>query len=389
MTKKTSNMINISLSQPDITQKEIKSVVNVLKTPNLALGPKLKEFENKFAEYVGVKYAIAVNSGTGGLHLLTRALGIKKGDEVITTPFSFIASANCILFENAKPVFVDIDSETLNIDPKKIEKAVTPQTKAVLGVDIFGYPADWDKILKIARKYKLKVIEDSCEALGAMYKSQITNKNLKWRKCGTFGDAGVFAFYPNKQITTGEGGIIVTNNQDIADNCRGMMNQGRRVENGKWLEHFQLGYNYRMSDINAALGLAQLSRVEEILKKRDKVAKIYNKYFAKIPEIKTLPSVNYGKRSWFVYVVQLSLKYNRQERDKIINNLREKGIQCGNYFQCIHLQPFYKNSFGYQGGEFPIAESISERTIALPFYSNLKENQIKYIVNELKECLKN
>ena len=861
--------MTIPLSQPDITQKEINSVVNVLKTPHLALGPKLKEFEDNFTKYIGVKHAVAVNSGTSGLHLLIRALGIKNGDEIITTPFSFIASANCILYEGAKPVFVDIDPNTLNIDPLKIEKAITKRTKAMVIVDIFGHPADWAPILKIAKKYNLKVIEDSCEALGAMYKSQITsanwltksqitnksnppsairqlaeadggqNQKSEWRKCGNFGDAAVFAFYPNKQITsvryntpvlirkngttklvkigklmdfmiddyweprgyeclafdkngkiswqkikafikhgihseilkihlekgreveitkshsvftikdnkikevlgkdlkngdylivprklpvpinpiktidvldyidreniklnkkkiiiknnrigggggryinrkieinkkfckllgyfaaeggydldksggglrftfgyhekdsyvkevkeifnsiwpnfkvsiipdkknhkctilcggllhselfrnlgcgenvytkntpdiiwntsdknklafiegllngdghtriingseskklgvasenlsnglhyllltlgiqsrlekekyyskngklcykysceilgfnkqktsrentvpveflslnnksswlqrqrirekksvslktikewlaqgkidcpsflledinvlrikkigrekfhefvydfevkglenfvggygavclhnTGEGGIIVTDNKDIADNCRSMTNQGRKVDGNKWLEHVQLGYNYRMSDINAALGVAQLSRIKEILGKRDNVAKMYNDKLANLSKQGkfTLPfqspwaphqsKLNAGqaRRSWFVYVIQLTEKYARADRDKIMQKLRESGIQCSNYFQCIHLQPFYKKLFGYKGEEFPIAEGVSDRTIALPFYSNLKEKQIDYIVKNLKKFL--
>ncbi len=396
----------IPLSQPDITQKEINSVVNVLKTPNLALGPKLKEFEDNFTKYIGVKYAIAVNSGTSGLHLLIRALGIKNGGEIITTPFSFIATANCALYEGAKPIFVDIDPLTLNIDPNKIEKTITKRTKALVIVDIFGHPADWDSILKIAKKHNLKVIEDSCEALGAEYSSGRSHlpkgrNDLLWRKCGAFGDAAVFSFYPNKPMTTGEGGMIVTNNKDIADNCRSMMNQGRKVDGNKWLEHVQLGYNYRMSDINAALGVAQLSRIKEILGKRNKVAKMYNNKLANLskqgkitlpfqsPWVPHQSKLNAGqaKISWFVYVIQLAEKYTRKDRDKIMQKLREKGIQCSNYFQCIHLQPFYKNLFGYKGGEFPIAEDVSDRTIALPFYSNLKKNQINYVIKNLIDAV--
>jgi len=372
--------MQINLSRPDITNKERKEVLAVLKTPSLALGPKLPEFEKKIANYIGTKYAVAVNSGTSGLHLLIRTLGIKKGDEVVTTPFSFIASANCILYERAKPVFVDIDPLTLNIDPKKIEKAITKKTKALLIVDVFGHPADWDPILKIARKYKLKVIEDSCEAIGAKYKN---------RNCGTFGEASVFAFYPNKQITTGEGGMIVTNNKKIADLCRSMSNQGRKISSGKWLEHVNPGYNYRLSDINAALGIAQLSRIDKILKKREKVAQTYNKYLAKINGIKTPYQAPWAQISWFVYVIQLTSKYTRRQRDQILKKIQRKGIQCSNYFQCIHLQPFYRKLFGYKPGNFPVAESISDRTIALPFHNNLKPKEIKYIVTNLKRILTN
>jgi len=367
--------MKIPLSNPDITKKERDAVLEVLKTPNLALGPKLKEFEKNMAKFAGRKHAIATNSGTSGLHLAIKALGVKKGDEVITSPFSFISSANCALFEEAKPIFVDIDPKTLNIDVLKIEKSITKKTKAMVIVDIFGHPVDWNPILKIAKKYKLKIIEDSCEAIGAEYKG---------KKCGSFGDISTFAFYPNKQMTTGEGGIILTDDQKIANYCQALTNQGRKVENGQWLNHSYLGYNYRMSDINAALGIAQLSRIKEILGKRDRVAKLYNKKLKDIEGI-TLPYVApYAKISWFVYVIQVQVA---RDRDKIMNELRRQGISCSNYFQCIHLQPLYKKMFGYKRGDFPIAERISDKTIALPFYSNLTEKQIDYVVKKLKECL--
>ena len=371
-------MMNIPLSSADITEKEYKAVLAVLKTKRIALGPKLKEFEKEFARYIGTKYAIAVNAGTSGLHLVVRSLGIKKGDEVITTPFSFIASANCILFEQAKPVFVDIDPQTLNMDSAKIEKAITRKTKAILAVDIFGHSVDWTPILKIGKKYKLKIIEDSCEALGAEYKG---------KKCGTFGQAAVFAFYPNKQITTGEGGLIVTNNKKIHDLCRSMMNQGREVKGETWLEHVRLGYNYRMSDINAALGLTQILKIKQIIKKRDQVAQTYNHYLSNIPNLQIPYVAPWAKISWFVYVIQLAPNFTRKKRDLILKKLQKSGIQCSNYFQCIHLQPFYRKLFGYKRGDFPIAESVSDRTIALPFYNDLKEKQIEYIIKTLKNVI--
>ncbi|MFZ2969751.1 MAG: DegT/DnrJ/EryC1/StrS family aminotransferase [Minisyncoccia bacterium] len=370
--------MKIPLSSPDITEKEKKAVLAVLDSSRLSLGPRIVEFERKFAGYIGTKYAIAISSGTAGLHLLVRALEIKGGDEVITTPFSFIASANCVLFEKAKPAFVDIDPKTLNIDADKIEKAITLRTKAIIAVDVFGHSAEWQKILKIARKFKLRVIEDSCEAIGAEYQG---------RKCGSFGDAAVFAFYPNKQITTGEGGMIVTDNKKIAELCRSMLNQGRKIKNGSWLDHVRLGYNYRMSDINAALGIAQLSRIEEILQKRNKVAKYYKKHLLEIQDIEIPHESSWAKISWFVYVVKLSKKYTANDRNEIIGKMRNLGIECSDYFKCIHLQPFYRESFGFKKGDFPIAESISDRTIALPFFNNLKEEKIKYIVNKLKTCL--
>jgi len=370
--------MKIPLARPDITKLERKAVLKVLRTPYLSLGPKLEEFEEKIAKFAGVKYAIAVNSGTSALHLIIRALGIKKGDEVITTPFSFIASANCILYERAKPIFVDIDDKTLCIDPSKIEKAITKRTKAILAVDVFGHPADWDKIMKIAKKYKLKVIEDSAEALGSKYKG---------KKCGSFGDAAIFAFYPNKQITTGEGGMVLTNDKKIANLCRSITNQGRRVKNGKWLEHIRLGYNYRMSEICAAIGIAQLFRIRKILKKREKVAKMYNEKLKDFSEIELPYVASNVKMSWFVYVIRLTKKYSQRDRNEIIEKMAQKGIQCGNYFQPIHLQPFYREKFGYKPGDFPICESISQRTIALPFYNDLKEKEIDYIVNSLKEII--
>jgi perosamine synthetase len=246
--------MNIPLARPDISDLERRYMLEVLATPDLSLGPKLAEFEKRLADYAGVKYAVVVNSGTSALHLVVRALEIAEGDEVITTPFSFIASANCILFERARPVFVDIDPFTLNIDPGLAEKAVTHRTKAILAVDVFGHPAQWDQLSALAEAYHLRLIEDAAEALGSEYNG---------RRCGSFGDAAVFAFYPNKQITTGEGGAVLTNDDSIAQLCRSMRNQGRSDGDG-WLQHSRLGYNYRLSDINCALGIAQLDRIEEI-----------------------------------------------------------------------------------------------------------------------------
>lgn len=370
--------IKIPLSSPDITNKESRAVLKTLKNQRLSLGPKAEEFEHKFAKYIGAKYAICVNSGTSGLHLCIRALGIKDGDEVITSSFSFIASANCILFERANPVFVDIDPETLNIDVKKIEERITRKTKAILAVHVFGYPCSMAEILKLSRKYNLAVIEDTCEAIGAEFYG---------RKAGTFGKCGIFGFYPNKQITTGEGGMIVTNDAKIAKLCRSMRNQGRK-QDSRWLEHERLGYNYRLSDINCALGVAQLGRIKEILKKRERVASIYNEKLSRITGIK-LPFSNskYIQRSWFVYVVRLNDNFSRFKRDKIIEKLRQERIECGSYFPCIHLQPFYRKEFGYKKTGLPITESISDRTIALPFYNNLKEKQIDYISKKLKKLL--
>lgn len=371
--------MNIPLSNPDITSLERKAVMAVLHTPALSLGPKLPEFENTIAKYVGTKYAVAVNSGTSALHLIVRALGIKTGDEVITTPFSFVASANCILFEGAKPVFVDIEQNTLNIDPALIEKKINRNTRAILAVDVFGHPARWDALQHIARKYRLKLIEDSCEALGAEWQR---------KKAGGFADAAAFAFYPNKQITTGEGGVIVTNNHKLAKLCVSMRNQGRSKE-GQWLQHERLGYNYRLSDINCALGIAQMKRLSEILKKRSLVASQYNKLLRDIEEIEVPYVSPETKISWFVYVIRLKEKYGCKQRDRILQLMKQNQIGCSNYFSPpIHLQPFYRHTFGYKKGAFPIAESIADRTIALPFYSNLKEQHIITVATILKKALR-
>jgi len=374
-------MYNISLSKQDITEREISAVTDVLRSDALSLGPKLPEFENKIAGFVGAKYAVAVNSGTSALHLCVRALEISEGDEVITTPFSFIASSNCVIFERAKPVFVDIDPETLNIDVEQIENAITPKTKAIIPVHVFGLPANMAAILKIAEKFNLVVIEDSCEALGA----KVDNKFA-----GTIGDCGTFAFYPNKQITTGEGGIIVTDREDVARLAISMRNQGRDEGMG-WLAHSRLGYNYRISDISCALGVAQIERIDEILAARESVAGKYNGMISEeIPEIIPLCNPPEGiTRSWFVYVVQLPERFSVEQRDEIIKHLRSIGIWCNNYFPPIHLQPFYVSEFGYKKGDFPVTEKISEHTIALPFYNRLADDDIEIVVKELKKKMNN
>lgn len=382
----------ISLSRPDITDVEIESVVEVLRTPYLSLGPKVSEFEEKVAEYIGTKQAIAVSSGTAGLHLSIRSLGIGPDDAVITTPFSFISSANCILFERARPIFVDVEESTFNIDPEKIAEYIRQECradrltgvlvdrksgrriKAILPVHVFGRPCEMDRILQLAEEFNLYIIEDACEAIGAKY----YGKNV-----GTFGKMSVFAFYPNKQITTGEGGIIVTDDDEIAFLCRSLRNQGR--DDGGQLIHNRLGHNYRLSDINCALGIAQLERIEEIFKEREFVAREYNeqlKHIIKVPE--SSPNVEI---SWFVYVVCLPEDISGELRDGILSELKRIGIGCNNYFSPIHLQPFYQKEFGYKRGDFPITESISERTIVLPFYNKLTANEIRYIAKNLKEIL--
>jgi perosamine synthetase len=370
--------MKIPLARPDITEREIEAVVNVLRSPYLSLGPKLEEFEQRLAEYVGVKYAVVVNSGTSALHLIIKALKIGDNDEVITTPFSFVASANCILFERATPVFVDIDPLTLNIDPHLIDAQITDRTKAILAVDVFGHPADWDRLRKIAEEYDLRLIEDAAEALGAEYKGE---------KAGSLADGAIFGFYPNKQITTGEGGAILTDDEEMVELCRSLRNQGRSSKDG-WLEHSRLGYNYRLSDINCALGIVQLERVDELLGKRARVAQFYNERLQEVEGIEipyTSPDV---RRGWFVYVIKLNDVFTKEARNKIINELREKGIECSNYFAPLHLQQFYRDKFGYTEGNFPVTERIAERTIALPFYGNITEKAIDYVCDNLRRLVK-
>jgi len=371
-------MAEIPLARPDITEQEIEAVISVLSTPNLSLGPKLEEFEKKIAEYVGVHHVVAVSSGTSALHLVIIALDIGEGDEVITTPFSFVASANCILYERANPVFVDIDPQTWNIEVNRIEEKITERTKGILAVDVFGHPADWDRLQEISEKYNLRLIEDAAEALGAEYKG---------RRAGSFGNGAVFAFYPNKQITTGEGGAILTDNEETADLCRSLRNQGRS-KGGGWLEHERLGYNYRLSDIHCALGIAQLERLDEILRSRERVAQLYNERLKEIDEV-VVPYVSSDvRKSWFVYVIRLSDDFTQEDRDRILQELKGRGIGCNNYFSPIHLQPFYRKIASYKEGDFPVTEAIAARTVALPFYGNLTEEEIELVCDHLRELVR-
>jgi perosamine synthetase len=369
--------MRIPFSSPDVTEPEIEAVSAVLRTPRLSLGPKLEEFEEALAHYAGSSQAIAVNSGTSGLHLCIGALGIAEGDEVIVPSFAFIAVANAVRYERATPVFVDIDPQTLNLDPNRIEEAITPRTRAIIVVHTFGCPAALDEILKIAHRHHLFVIEDACEAIGAEYDG---------RKVGTFGDAGVFGFYPNKQITTGEGGAIVTNNAKIAASVRMLRNQGRS-ESGEWLQHEELGYNYRISELNCALGVEQLKRIGEILERREAVARGYHQRLQNHPHLE-LPAIALPRRriSWFVYVVRLRGPFTAGHRDQLLQEMAGRGIGCGRYFAPIHLQPAYR-SFPNRKGNLLVTESQSARTLALPFFNRITEGQIEEVCNTLAELL--
>ena len=386
--------MNVPLSCPDITDLEVEYVARVLRSGQLSLGPRVVEFEEKFAAYVGTRYAVAVNSGTSALHLAVRAQGIGGGDEVITTSFSFVASSNCLLYEYALPVFVDIDPHTFNLDPREIQRFIesccvvntktgaltdvrtSRRVKAILPVHVFGLPCDMDGIMRIARKYNLQVIEDACEALGAKYKG---------KQAGTFGDIGVFAFYPNKQMTTGEGGMIVTNDERTAIVCRSLRNQGRGTERD-WLSHLRLGYNYRLSDIHSALGLAQLERIKELLNGRTRTAAFYEQALSGNPLIKLPRSVPNCTRSWFVYPIQVPLS-DCSLRDRLLTQLRAQGIGCQGYFPAIHLQPYFQQDYSAQKDFLPDTEAASKTCLVLPMFSSATEEQLGYVCNTLLRVL--
>jgi dTDP-4-amino-4,6-dideoxygalactose transaminase len=384
------------MSSPDITDAERQAVADVLQTTNLSMGSRTVAFEAAIQEYSGIKHAISVNSGTAGLHLCVRAADIRPGDLVITTPFSFVSSSNVLLFEQAIPIFIDIDPMTGNIDTDMIAEAVkdlttggasqdrwlprkgaekVSQLKGILPVDVFGQPADLDPICAVADEYELKVIEDSCEALGAEYKG---------RKAGTIGDYGVFAFYPNKQMTTGEGGVIVTNNDQAADLMRALRNQGR-APGDTWLQHTLLGYNYRLDEMSAALGEVQTTRLNEMIQKRDQVASWYSERLVNTPGIEVPLVAPYTTRmSWFVYVVRFS---GEIKRDDVAKALSKRSIPARPYFVPIHLQPYMVSRFGYQIGDYPITEDLGQRSLAIPFSSIMTEDQVDYVCQAINDVI--
>ena len=386
----------VPMSSPDLSQAERDAVQAVLNTPNLSIGPQVQAFEEFVAERIGVQHAVAVNSGTSGLHACVRALGIEDGDRVITTPFSFVASANILLYERAVPVFVDVDPETGNIDADLVAEAAAGlmkggraaerwlprrgvpdagRLKALLPVDVFGQPADFDVLTPTAQEHGLPILEDSCEALGAEYKGL---------PAGRLGDVGVFGFYPNKQITTGEGGLVVTDRGDVADMVRALRNQGR-APGDTWLEHTYLGYNYRLDEMSAALGLAQMRRFDELLGKRERVAEWYAEGLASLPQVETLPMAPTTTRvSWFVYVVRLAPSVDRAG---VIRALDEQGIPARPYFAPIHLQKYFVDQFGYQPGDFPVTEDLGRRSLALPFSGVMTREQVDLVCERLAGVL--
>jgi perosamine synthetase len=366
---------SISMSKPDINEDDVNLVVSALRSGRLSIGPFVDRFEELAREYIGTRHAVAVTNGTSGLHLCMRLAGVGEGTEVITSPFSFVASANCILYERGTPVFVDIDEETLNIDPAAVGAAVTNRTVGILPIHVFGRPAAMDSLCQTADRHSLVLIEDACEALGAMYRN---------RKVGTFGRASVFAFYPNKQMTTGEGAIIATNDSTWDASLRSLRNHGRGTKND-WLSHDRIGFNYRLNELSSALGVSQLSRIDDLLERRAAVAAKYSERLSSVPGIQVLMPVEGTTRmSWFVYVVRFDASLNR---DDIASRLAGKGIPTRNYFPPIHLQPYFREQFGFRAGQFPVTERVSASMLALPFHTNLSEREIEQVCTALSASI--
>jgi perosamine synthetase len=366
----------IPLSRPSLGAAEQRAVLEVLRSGRLSLGPRTEEFERAFAERVGARCASAVSSGTAGLHLALRAVGVGAGDEVITSPFSFVASANAPIYEGARPVFADIDPVTLNMDPDAVRAAVTERTRAILPVHIFGYPAEMDAFESIAREHGLGIVEDACEALGA--------RHPDGRQVGGRGNPAVFGFYANKQITTGEGGMITLGDTGMKEGIDAERNQGRSQDMG-WLDHDRLGFNYRLSEIACALGSAQLNRLDELLAARARVAGWYRESLAPVRGLGLpCPNMEGSRRGWFVFVVQVP---RGVDRDAVIRRLAREGIESKPYLPAIHLMRYYRDRYGHKPGDFPVSEDIAARSIALPFFSDMKEWQVRCVADELRGAL--
>jgi perosamine synthetase len=365
----------IPLSSPWLDEREEELVADVLRSGRLSLGPTIDRFEEAFADVVGAPYAAAVSSGTAGLHLLCITAGVAPGDEIVTSPYSFVASANCGIYEGATPVFADIDRRTLNLSPAAVEAAISDRTRAVVAVDIYGYPCELDELRAVCDARGVELVQDACEALGGRYKG---------RPVGSQGPSAVFAFYPNKQITTGEGGMVTTHSESEWRLLRSLRNQGR-ADTGGWLEHARLGFNYRIDDIRAAIGLAQLEKLDEILAARAAVAARYAAQLASIPGLE-LPCEDDAdhERSWFVYVVTLPAG---SDREAVIAALTDRGVQTARYLPCIHLQPYMQERFGYRVGLCPVAEELASRTLALPFHARIGEDDQAYVADALRAAL--
>ena len=362
----------IPLSRPFLDEREEELVLEVLRSGRLSLGPAIDRFEELFAERVGARFAAAVSSGTAGLHLLAHIAGVGPGDEVVTSPISFVATANCFLFEGAEPVFADVDERTLNLDPAAVEAAVTERTKAIVAVDMFGYPCELDDVRSIAERRGLALIDDSCEALGARYRGA---------PVGSHGVSCVFGFYPNKQITTGEGGVVTTHSEEEYQLLKSLRNQGRSYES-RWFHHVRLGFNYRFTDLQAAVGIAQLEKLDKILELRSAAAARYDSLLADVDGIEApLADDADHVRSWFVYVVKVD---GGVDRDAVLERLASEGIEAGHYVPCVHLQPYMRERYGFAEGLCPVAEDAARRTLALPFFPDLDAEDQERVVDALR-----
>jgi dTDP-4-amino-4,6-dideoxygalactose transaminase len=376
----------IPLARPDLGPREEELLLEVLHTGQLSLGPVLERFERDFADWLGTDDAVAVSSGTAALHLGVRALEWGRGDEVVTTPFSFVSSANCLLYEDVTPVFCDIDPLTLNLDPDAARAAVTERTAGLLPVHIFGYPAAMEELERLAADRSLGILEDAAEAAGAVDETGV--------RVGTRGNIAIFAFYANKQLVTGEGGIAIPSNASVAERMRGERNQGRARDMG-WLGHERLGFNYRLTDLQSAMGVAQVERADELIAARDRVAALYASALGALgaapagegdPDDLVLgcPDRGEGRRSWFVYVLQLPVG---TDRDAVMASLAGEGIDSKAYLPCIHLMPHYRERFGFREGQFPVAEAVSERSLALPFFTAMGESEVERVAAALASAL--
>jgi perosamine synthetase len=367
----------IPLSRPWLDEREEELVLEVLRSGRLSLGPSIERFEAEVAERVGAPYAAAVSSGTAGLHLLCRIAGVGVGDEVITSPLSFVASANCFILEGATPVFADVDPVTLNMDPASVEAAVTERTRAIVAVDMFGYPCELDELRAIAERHGLVLIEDSCESLGAEYRG---------RPLGAHGPSAVFAFYPNKQMATGEGGVVTTHSEEEWRLLVSLRNQGRSYDGGGgWFHHVRLGLNYRWTDVQAAIGLGQLEKLDRILELRAAAAARYGELLADVDGVETpAPDDADHRRSWFVYVVKLDALFDRAA---VMDALRRDGIATAEYVPCIHLQPYMRERFGFAEGLCLVAEETAARTLALPFYTQIDSGDQERVVEVLRAAV--
>jgi len=364
----------VALSAPWIDERDEDLVLETLRSGRLSLGPAGPRFEEALCEATGARFAAAVSSGTAGLHLSMRLAGVEAGDEVITSPYSFVASANCAIYEGATPVFAEIDERTFNLDPEAVDAAITERTRAVVAVDIFGYPCELDPLLALCERHGIRLVEDACEALGARYKGRLL---------GSHGHPTTFAFYPNKQITTGEGGAVTTNDAAEHELLESLRNQGR-LETSSWLLHGRLGYNYRLDDVSAALGLGQLEKLDTILAGRRSVAARYGELLADIDVELPLPDDADHERSWFVYVVKLPADV---DRDGLIGRLGDSGVAAAPYLPSIHLQDYMRQRYGFREGMLPISEDCSRRTLALPFHARLDRADQEYVADALRAAL--